>query len=121
MLNVVPRQDQDISTIIQAEQEINNNPCSIAASVSDSNGDEKSKDLSSIIERLMQKQHQSRSVKLTDLYDQIDQKLAQDENSRESHTLKLDKLGNANAVYQTLQPVEEHSDTKVEVRGILVF
>lgn len=111
-------QVQDISTIIQAEQEINNNPNGAAGMLPGT--DEKSKDLSGIVERLLYKQHQSRTSNLTDFYDQIQtaRKVQHEESS--SHTLKLNRVNDSDiAVYQSLQVDNENSNMKDEVSGRL--
>ena len=85
---------------------------------SDSRSDDKTKDLSSIVERLLRRQHQSGSSKLTDFYDQVHSTSSHqmDEGTSRSRTLKLDKVGNSNvAVYQTIQQEHESNDIKVEV------
>ena len=85
---------------------------------SDSRSDDKTKDLSSIVERLLRRQHQSGSSKLTDFYDQVHSTSSQqmDEGTSRSRTLKLDKVGTSNvAVYQTIQQEHERNDIKVEV------
>lgn len=107
-------QNQEISTIIQAEQEINNNP--YTSSLINST-DEKSRDLSSIVERLLRKQHKPRpATQSNELFD-----ATQDENSQSSskknQTLKLDRLSKV-AVYQTLKENNDSSDMKAEVNEV---
>lgn len=113
-------QVQDISTIIQAEQEINNNPNGAAGSLP--GADDKSKDLSGIVERLLWKQHQSRTSNLNDFYDQIQTaKMGQheDPSSHRSHTLKLNRVNDSDiAVYQSLQVDNENSNMKDEVNSV---
>lgn len=106
-------QVQDISTIIQAEQEINNNPNGAAGILP--GADDKSKDLSGIVERLLWKQHQSRTSNLNDFYEQI-QKKGDESTSHKSHTLKLNRVNDSEvAVYQSLQVENENSTMKDEV------
>lgn len=106
-------QVQDISTIIQAEQEINNNPNG-AAGIPGT--DDKSKDLSGIVERLLWKQHQSRTSNLNDFYEQIQSKKGEELSSHKSHTLKLNRVNDSDiAVYQSLQVDNENSNMQDEV------
>lgn len=109
-------QVQDISTIIQAEQEINNNPNGAAGILPGT--DDKSKDLSGILERLVWKQHQSRTSNLTDFYDQIHTaKRTSPDTSSSHHTLKLNRVNDSDiAVYQSLHVDNENSTMKDEVR-----
>jgi len=106
----------DISTIIQAEQEINNNPNS---NNMPSGNEDKSKDLSGIVERLLWKQHQSRNSNLNDFYEQIH--TSKDNNHStttavKSQTLKLNRVNDSDvAVYQSLQLDNENSNMKDEV------
>lgn len=110
-------QVQDISTIIQAEEEINNNPNGAAGALAGT--DDKSKDLSGIVERLLWKQHQSRTSNLNDFYDQIQtsKKTQHDDSSaHKSHTLKLNRVNDSDvAVYQSLQADNDNSNMKDEV------
>lgn len=104
-------QVQDISTIIQAEQEINNNPNGAAGILPGS--DDKSKDLSGILERLVWKQHQMRSSNLNDFYDQIHSKK---DDSTSHQTLRLNPVDDSDvAVYQSLQADNDNSTMKDEV------
>lgn len=109
-------QVQDISTIIQAEQEINNNPNGAAGNLPGT--DDKSKDLSGIVERLLWKQHQSRTSNLNDFYEQIQTTRKSEESSSQgrSQTLKLNRVNDSDiAVYQSLQVDNENSNMKDEV------
>jgi hypothetical protein len=109
---------QDISTIIQAEPEINNNPNGAAGILPGT--DEKSKDLSGIVERLLWKQHQSRNSNLNDFYDQIQTGKKDDPSSHKVHTLKLNRVNDSDiAVYQSLQIDNENSNMKDEVSCVL--
>lgn len=104
---------QDISTIIQAEQEINNNPNGAGTLPG---ADDKSKDLSGIVERLLWKQHQSRTSNLNDFYEQIHSKKGEESSSQKSHTLKLNRVNDSDiAVYQSLQVDNENSNMQDEV------
>lgn len=69
MLSLI--QDQDISTIIQAENEFITNQCGNRGKSRDT----ENKDLSAIVERLIKKQKSKRESKLSDFYEQIEQKL----------------------------------------------
>ncbi|XP_055525090.1 uncharacterized protein LOC129718377 [Wyeomyia smithii] len=91
--------DQDIATILQAEQESQRKAKRVHADILN-------KDLSSIIERLKRKQHNSNSVEnnLTDYYDKINCKIAQDDLKRQQHVLQLDSVPHSRAaVYQTVR------------------
>ena len=107
-------QVQDVSTIIQAEQEINNNP--------NGGSDEKTKDLSGIVERLLWKQHQSRNSNVNDFYDQIHTSKKSDESpstAQKSHTLKLNRVNDSDiAVYQSLQMDNDDSNMKDEISEV---
>jgi DNA-binding transcriptional MerR regulator len=108
-------QVQEISTIIQAEQEINNNPNGAAGVLP--GADDKSKDLSGIVERLLWKQHQSRTSNLTDFYDQI--QVRKDEQGQRSQTLKLNRVNDSDiAVYQSLQGDNENSNMQDEINEV---
>lgn len=110
---------QDISTIIQAEQEINNNPNGAGTLPGT---DDKSKDLSGIVERLLFKQHQSRTSNLNDFYEQIQtgKKTQHDDPINKSQTLKLNRVNDSDvAVYQSLQADNENSNMKDEVNKLI--
>ncbi|CRK95105.1 CLUMA_CG008583, isoform A [Clunio marinus] len=115
-------QVQDISTIIQAEQEINNNPNGAAGILP--GADDKSKDLSGIVERLLWKQHQSRTSNLNDFYDQIhtSKKVNHDDSmssSQKSQTLKLNRVNDSDiAVYQSLHLDNDNSNMKDEINEV---
>lgn len=111
-------QVQDISTIIQAEQEINNNPNGAAGILPGT--DDKSKDLSGIVERLLWKQHQSRSSNLNDFYEQINtSKRGDDSSTHKSQTLKLNRVNDSDiAVYQSLQVDNENSNMRDEISEV---
>lgn len=65
--------------------------------------DDKSKDLSGIVERLLYKQHQARNANLADFYGEI-QTTHDTTSTSKSHTLKLDRVNDSGvAVYQSLQ------------------
>ncbi|XP_059615157.1 zinc finger protein 800 isoform X2 [Phlebotomus argentipes] len=109
--------DQDISTIIQAEQEYTN------YSVKDKPPEAVGKDLSSIIDRLTAKKSVERIMRLSDFYDRVHHKLTQDEVIQRNHVLQLDRTpGSSVAVYQTVkQPDTDSMRVEVEeVRGLLM-
>lgn len=114
---------QDISTIIQEEQKINNNPNGVAGVLPGT--DDKSKDLSGVVEHLLWKQHQSRSSNLNDFYDEIhtsSKRQTSEQNtkvhSQKNHTLMLNRVNDDSdiAVYQSLQTENDNSNMKDEVR-----
>ncbi|XP_039433129.1 uncharacterized protein LOC120415602 [Culex pipiens pallens] len=90
--------DQDLSTILQAEQDSQRKAKKVHADILN-------KDLSSIIERLRRKQHKiSADLSLTDYYDRVNHKLTQDDLNRQQHLLQLDRVPNSSAaVYQTVR------------------
>uniref|UniRef100_A0A1Q3EZK1 C2H2-type domain-containing protein n=1 Tax=Culex tarsalis TaxID=7177 RepID=A0A1Q3EZK1_CULTA len=90
--------DQDLSTILQAEQDSQRKAKKVHADILN-------KDLSSIIERLRRKQHKlSADLSLTDYYDRVNHKLTQDDLNRQQHLLQLDRVPNSTAaVYQTVR------------------
>ncbi|XP_055848903.1 uncharacterized protein LOC129913933 [Episyrphus balteatus] len=109
--------DQDVSTIIQAEQEfVNKKPNAASTSSKDNNNtNNANRDLSSIIERLLKREQNNRLMKLTDFYDQVNNKLTQDEILQQKHVLQLDRVPNSDvAVYQTVK-VDESDNIKTEV------
>lgn len=109
--------DQDVSTIIQAEQEFVNRK-SNAPSTSTSSKDNQNngnRDLCSIIDRLLKREQNNRLMKLTDFYDQVNNKLTQDEILQQKHVLQLDRVPNSEvAVYQTVKK-DESDNIKIEV------
>ncbi|XP_062537810.1 uncharacterized protein LOC134206139 [Armigeres subalbatus] len=90
--------DQDIATILQAEQDSQNKAKKVHADILN-------KDLSSIIERLRRKQHKlSAELSMTDYYDKVNHKLTQDDLSRQQHVLQLDRVPTSEAaVFQTVR------------------
>lgn len=101
--------DEDISTIIQAEDDY------INYNTKDKQPEIVSRDLGSIIERLVKRQQTNRIMKLSDFYEQVENKLTQSEIDKKNHILKLDKVPNSNvAVYQTVQN-DQNDDIKKEV------
>lgn len=90
--------DQDIATILQAEQASQNKAKKAHADILN-------KDLSSIIERLRRKQHKlSTELSMTDYYDKVNHKLTQDDLSRQQHLLQLDRVPTTEAaVFQTVR------------------
>lgn len=60
-------------------------------------------------------------MKLSDFYEQVENKLTQSENDKKNHILKLDKVPNSNvAVYQTVQN-DKNDDIKKEVSLFFFF
>jgi hypothetical protein len=109
-------QVQDISTIIQAEQKINNNPnAGVLPGTEDKN-----KDLTGIVEHLLWKQHQSRNSNVNDFYDEIQtskRNLEESTHTFNNQTLKLNRVNDSNvAVYQSLTDNNDNSNMKDEVR-----
>lgn len=102
------RFNQDISTIVQAEGDF------IGTAKNGKNSD---KDLSSIVERLIRREKASRLLKLSDFYEQVNNKLTQDELLQQRHVLHLDVVPESNvAVYQTVKSPDDGSDSiKAEV------
>nr|XP_029711167.1 uncharacterized protein LOC109421992 [Aedes albopictus]XP_029711168.1 uncharacterized protein LOC109421992 [Aedes albopictus]XP_029711169.1 uncharacterized protein LOC109421992 [Aedes albopictus]XP_029711170.1 uncharacterized protein LOC109421992 [Aedes albopictus] len=90
--------DQDIATILQAEQDSQNKAKKAHADILN-------KDLSSIIERLRRKQHKAGAeLSMTDYYDKVNHKLTQDDLSRRQHLLQLDRVpATEAAVFQTVR------------------
>ncbi|XP_055375674.1 uncharacterized protein MAL13P1.304 [Condylostylus longicornis] len=141
--------DQDISTIIQAEEEYtnsyksnnnhktskkniisstninsnnnnnNNNNQQTSNNNNNNNNIEKSnKDLTSIIERLINREQKNRTLRLSDFYEQVDLKLTQEEILKKNHILQLDGIPNSNvAVYQTVKK-EDCDNIKKEILEI---
>lgn len=106
-------QNQDISTIIEAEQACNTNPNGMLPGPED-----KSKDLSGIVERLLWKQHQSRNANLSDFYGEI-QSTHDSASTAKSQTLKLDRVNDSGiAVYQSLQVNNDNSSIRDEVAEV---
>lgn len=99
---------QDVSTIVQAEGDF-------IGSIRTGKNNEK--DLSSIVERLVKREKASRMMKLSDFYEQVNNKLTQDELLQKRHVLQLDVVPESNvAVYQTVKTPEEIGDNiKTEV------
>lgn len=86
---------QDISTIVQAEGDF-------LGTVKNSKNNEK--DLSSIVDRLIKREKANRLLKLSDFYEQVNNKLTQDELLQKRHVLHLDVVPESNvAVYQTVK------------------
>ncbi|KAL5283713.1 ZNF800 family protein [Megaselia abdita] len=106
----------DISTIIQAEQEFANKKTgsttqSVATNTLSTGAitAKENKDLSSIIDRLIQREHENSIMDLTDFYDQVDKKLTKEQVLKRKHTLQLDRVPHSNvAVYQTLKSNYKH-------------
>lgn len=106
---------QDVSTIIETEQKISNNPNGTAGVLPGSG--EKNKDLSAVVENILWKQHQSRNSSINDVYDEI-QSLQTDKGNvaENSEALLLNPINDSGvAVYQSLQKQNEISSIKDEV------
>ncbi|XP_058443130.1 uncharacterized protein LOC131425333 [Malaya genurostris] len=90
--------DQDIATILQAEQDSQRKAKKVHADVLN-------KDLSSIIERLRRNQNRFQPEStLTEYYDKINHKLTQCDLNRQQHLLLLEQIPNSQtAVYQTIR------------------
>lgn len=100
--------DQDIATIIQHSD----------AEPQSKETKEHVRDLGSIIDRLMQREHTSQVITLSDLYDQASQNLTQDEVIEKKQILQLDRMVNSDvAVYQTLKK-DDGDSIKKEVNEI---
>lgn len=94
--------NQDISTIVQAENDF-------IGSVR--NGKNNDKDLSSIIDRLVKREKASRMMNLSDFYEQVNNKLTQDEFLQKRYVLQLDVVPESNvAVYQTVKSSQGDDD-----------
>lgn len=103
--------NQDISTIIQAENEF------IESAKNTKNNE---KDLSSIIERLIKREQVSRLRKLSDFYEQVNKKLTQDEMLQKRHVLHLDVVPESNvAIYQTVKE-EDVDDTGDSIKSEVI-
>lgn len=105
---------QDISTIVQAEGDF------IGTAKTGKNCD---KDLSSIVERLIKREKASRLLKLSDFYEQVNNKLTQDEVLQKRHVLHLDVVPESNvAVYQTVKNSDDVGDNMkseiIEIQNI---
>jgi hypothetical protein len=115
-------QVQDVSTIIQAEQKLSSNPNGAASGNLPGTTDDKSKDISGIVEHLLWKQHQSRNSNVNDFYDEIHNtptKQQQQQHPNKNQTLMLNRI-NDSAVYQSLQNENDISNMKDEVRTIII-
>jgi hypothetical protein len=114
-------QVQDISTIIQAEQKNAGNPKPNTASVS--GGEEKSKDLSGIVEHLLWKQHQSRNSNVNDIFSQNQTGAStsnhDDSNAKQNKkTLMLNRVNDSDvAVFQSILTDNDNSNMQDEVKN----
>lgn len=100
---------QDLSTIIQAESDY------IHSSKNVNGGKNQDKDLGSIIERLVKRERANRVMKLSDFYEQVNNKLTQDEILQKKHILQLDQVPDSSvAVYQTVKTGNDEN-IKIEV------
>lgn len=106
------RYSQDITTIVQAENDF------IATAQSGGNGRGHEKDLSSIVERLAKRERINQMMTLSDFYEQVNNKLTQDQQLQKKHELKLDAVPMSSvAVYQTIEG-SNHNDIKMEIGEI---
>lgn len=105
------RFSQDISTIVHAEEQY------IGAVKSHRTSD---KDLSSIVDRLIKREKANRLLKLSDFYEQVSNKLTQDQQLQSKHVLHLDMVPESKvAVYQTVKDEGAYCDNiKSEVMEI---
>ena len=107
-----------MSTIIQTEQKSNNNePKSTNAGTLTAGTEDKSKDLSGIVEKILWKQHQSRNSNVNDFYDQI-----RDESPavKKKQTLMLNRVNDSDvAVFQSILTDNDNSNMKDEVSPIV--
>lgn len=111
-----------MSTIIQTEQKSNNNePKSTNAGTVAAGNEDKSKDLSGIVEKILWKQHQSRNSNVSDFYDQI-QTSNRDESPavKKKQTLMLNRVNDSDvAVFQSILTDNDNSNMKDEVRDLI--
>ncbi|KAL7022126.1 hypothetical protein ACKWTF_012142 [Chironomus riparius] len=110
---------QDVAAIIEAEQKNNNNP--IAGVLPGS--DDKSKDLSGVVEHILWKQHQSRCSNVTDVLKQINSTNRilshHDNDSNSQQTLLLNPVKESDiAVYQSLQTDSNNSNMEDEIKEV---
>jgi hypothetical protein len=105
------RQDHDVATIIQAEQDF-----AQTYSHKLKRPDDVNKDLSSIVERLRRKQHTD-DDDLTEYYDQIHAKVTHDQSvKKKNHVIQLDRVPESSAaVYQTIGRNGRRDNIKDEV------
>ncbi|XP_070503672.1 putative leucine-rich repeat-containing protein DDB_G0290503 [Chironomus tepperi] len=110
---------QDVTAIIEAEQKNNNNP--IIGVLPGTN--DKSKDLSGVVEHILWKQHQSGSSNATDVLNQINSinqssfHLESVNNSQQ--TLLLNPVNESDiAVYQSLQTESNNSKMEDEIKEV---
>lgn len=112
-------QVQDISTIIQSEQKGNSGNSKPTAGLA--GGDEKTKDLSGIVEHLLWKQHQSRNSNINDVYSQIQtgassSPLEDSAITKNRQTLMLNRVNDSDiAVFQSILTDNDNSNMKDEV------
>jgi hypothetical protein len=108
---------QDISTIIQAEQKNSHNdhPKGVNSNHTGS-AEEKSKDISGIVEQLLWKQHQSRNSNVDEFYSQIQNRDEPPEAKRKKQTLMLNRVNNSDvAVFQSIMTDNDQGNMKDEV------
>lgn len=109
--------DQDLSTIIQKDQDYRNN----VTTVTSANNKNSTKDLSSIIDRLLRKDQVTRSHTLSDYYESAAQSVAHQKEDQKTHLLQLDKVNSEDlkciAVYQTVVEDVKPNDIVCAVPG----
>lgn len=117
-----------MSTIIQTEQKSNSDPKSTTGSTATTGPEDKSKDLSGIVEQILWKQHQSQNCNVNDFYNQIQTSNQQqrgggsgndnDEGpSKKKQTLMLNRVNNSDvAVFQSILTDNDHSSMRDEVK-----
>lgn len=107
---------QDVTTVVQAEQDF---------ITTVRNGRGHVKDLNSIVDRLAKREKINRLMQLGDFYEQVTSKLTEEEVLKKNHALHLDRVPDTNvAVYQTFgeagaQPLADTMKTEMlEVRQL---
>lgn len=95
--------DQDLSTIIQKDQDYRHNVTTIISG----NNKNPVKDLSSVIDRLLRKRQVTCTQKLSDYYEAATQVVAEQKEEQKYHTIQLEKVNEMDeskcvAVYQTV-------------------
>lgn len=109
-------QVQDMSTIIQTEQKSNSDPKGSTATTTATGSEEKSKDLSGIVEQILWKQHQSRNSNVNDFYNQIQTSNRDESPVKKKQTLMLNRVNDSDvAVFQSIMTDNDNSNMKDEV------
>lgn len=106
-----------MSTIIQTEQKSNSDP----KSTTSTGPEEKSKDLSGIVEQILWKQHQSRNSNVNDFYDQIQTSNREESPPKKKQTLMLNRVNDSDvAVFQSIMTDNDNSCMQDEVTKYLI-